>query len=231
VIVNALQRLIGMLRAPRATLTAAVARPRSLDLGVLIIFIAALCSSGFLMTRVGRLAAMDQQVRQLESLGVEVDDELYGEIRRWAPYRPAVSAALIVAGWPILWMAVAAALKAAASAAGQSVSLAQTLTVVVHASSVLALRAVIEAPINYARESLGGATSLSAILPAFGQSTFPARLLGAVDIFVVWWVMLIALGLGILYGKRTLPIARWLLGVYAAAAAVLALVQALRGGI
>jgi hypothetical protein len=68
-------------------------------------------------------------------------------------------------------------------------------------------------------------------LPAFGQSTFPARLLGAVDIFVVWWVMLIALGLGILYGTRTLPIARWLLGVYAAAAAVLALVQALRGGI
>jgi hypothetical protein len=231
VIVNALQRLIGMLRAPRATLTAAVARPRSLDLGVLIIFIAALCSSGFLMTRVGRLAAMDQQVRQLESLGVEVDDGLYGEIRRWAPYRPAISAALIVGGWPILWMTVAAALKAAASAAGQSVSLAQTLTVVVHASSVLALRAVIEAPINYARESLGGATSLSAILPAFGQSTFPARLLGAVDIFVVWWVMLIALGLGILYGKRTLPIARWLLGVYAAAAAVLALVQALRGGI
>ncbi len=220
-----------MLRAPRATLTAAVARPRSLDLGVLIIFIAALCSSGFLMTRVGRLAAMDQQVRQLESLGVEVDDGLYGEIRRWAPYRPAISAALIVGGWPILWMTVAAALKAAASAAGQSVSLAQTLTVVVHASSVLALRAVIEAPINYARESLGGATSLSAILPAFGQSTFPARLLGAVDIFVVWWVMLIALGLGILYGKRTLPIARWLLGVYAAAAAVLALVQALRGGI
>ena len=60
---------------------------------------------------------------------------------------------------------------------------------------------------------------------------FAARLLGAVDIFLVWWVVLIAMGLSILYRTRTLPIARWLLGAYAAGAAALALTQALRGGV
>ena len=229
--VNALQRLIGMLRTPRVTLTTAVARPRSLDLAILIIVISAVCSAGFLMTKVGRLAAIDQQVRHLESLGLIIDDELYGDLLRWAPYRPAVSAALIVVGWPILWVTTAAVLKAAGNRTGGSASLTQVLTVVVHASSVFALRAAIEAPVNYARESLGGATSLSIIMPAFGQSTFPARLVGAIDIFVLWWVMLVATGLGILYGKRTLPFARWLLGAYAAGAVVLALTQALRGGI
>ena len=62
-------------------------------------------------------------------------------------------------------------------------------------------------------------------------SSFPARLVGALDFFVLWWVVLLALGLGILYGARTLPIARWLFGTYAAAAVVLALAQALRGGV
>jgi hypothetical protein len=51
---------------------------------------------------------------------------------------------------------------------------AEVLTVVVHASAILAVRAVVSAPINYARESLGGATSLSMVMPAFGESTFPA---------------------------------------------------------
>jgi hypothetical protein len=90
---------------------------------------------------------------------------------------------------------------------------------------------LVATPINYARESLGGATSLSVILPTFGESTFPARLLGAVDIFIVWWVVLIAMGLGILYQTRTFSIARWLFGAYAGGAAALALTQVLRGGV
>jgi hypothetical protein len=108
---------------------------------------------------------------------------------------------------------------------------AQALAVVVHASAILAVRELVAAPINYARESLGGATSLSVIMPAFGESTFPARLFGAVDVFVVWWVLLVALGVSILYQTRTLPIARWLFGAYAGGAAALALTQALRGGV
>ena len=101
---------------------------------------------------------------------------------------------------------------------------------VVHASAVFAVRALVATPIDYARESLGGATSLSMIMPSFGESTFPARLLGAVDIFVLWWVVLLAMGLGMLYRTRTLPIARWLFGAYAAGALALAATQALRGG-
>jgi hypothetical protein len=105
------------------------------------------------------------------------------------------------------------------------------LTVVVHASAIFAVRALVATPINYLRESLGGATSLSMVMPAFSESSFPARLLGAVDLFVLWWVVLLALGLSVLYGARTMPIARWLFGAYAAAAVVLALAQALRGGV
>ncbi len=220
-----------MLRSPRATLTSAIAEPRPLQVAVLILSISAACSAGFLMTRVGRTAALDQQVRQLESFGTVVDDAAYAQLRRWVPYRPVISAAAIVIGWPVLWVTVAAILKAVGDRLWGPATFAQVFTVIVHASAVMALRSVIAAPINYARESLGGATSLAMVMPAFAESTFPARLLGAVDIFVLWWVALVAMGLGILYRTRPLPIARWLLGAYGAGAAALALTQALRGGI
>jgi hypothetical protein len=240
---RALQRLIGMVRSPRKTLTIAVSSPRSLDLALLIIVISAACSAGFLMTRVGQLAALDQQVRQLESFGAEISDDQYEALRRLVPYRPVISAALILVGWPVLWLLSALALRWFGNRVAESLprrsdergarrfaSFAQVLAVVVHASAIFAVRAVVAAPVNYARESLGGSTSLSMVMPAFAESSFPARLLGAVDIFVVWWVVLLSLGLSILYQSRTLPIARWLFGAYAGGAAALALTQALRGG-
>ena len=139
---------------------------------------------------------------------------------------------MILIGWPLLWVAAAAALQWLGNrGSGAQATFGQVLTVVVHAASVFALRSVIAAPINYARESLGGATSLSMVMPAFSESTFPARLVGAVDIFVVWWVVLVAMGLAMVYQVRTLPIARWLFGAYAAGAVALAMTQALRGGI
>jgi hypothetical protein len=229
---HALQRIIGMVRSPRATLSNAVRNPRSLDVAVFVVAISAVCSAGFLMTRVGQLAALDQQVRQLESFGVAITDDTYEQLRDVVPYRPLASAAFIVIGWPILWVATACVLQWFGNRIAESrATFPQVLTVVVHASAIFALRAVVAAPVNYARESLGGATSLGSVMPAFGDSTFSARLLGAVDVFVVWWLVLVALGLSILYQTRTLPIARWLFGAYAGGAAVVALTQALRGGV
>ena len=195
---------------------------------MVIIAVAATCSVGFLLTGVGRLAALDQAVRQLESLGATITDNRYAELRHLQSYRPIISAAAIVIGWPMMWMFAAFIFRAISK---RRATFAQALTVVVHASSILAARAVVAAPINYARESLGGSTSLGVLLPIFGETTFAARLFGAVDVFLVWWVILIAMGLSILYRTRTLPIARWLLGAYAAGAAALALTQALRGGV
>jgi hypothetical protein len=224
--------MIGVLRAPRATLTDAAADPRWLGVALLIVTISAICSVGFLMTGVGRLAGLDQQVRQLESFGATIDDETYATMRSWVPYRPAISGAIIVIGWPLMWAGLAAFVKAIGNRFGRrEIAFGQVFSIVVHASTVFALQSVVAAPINYVRESLGGATSLSTILPAFGESTFPARLLGALDIFMLWWVALMAMGLGILYEARALPIARWLIGAYGAAAVLLALTQALRGGI
>jgi hypothetical protein len=41
----------------------------------------------------------------------------------------------------------------------------------------------------------------------FDPGSFLARLLGAVDLFTVWQLMVLAIGVAVLYGKRTGPIA------------------------
>jgi hypothetical protein len=249
---NAVSRIVGMIRSPRATLSSVVAHPRSIDLAILVVVVSAACDVGFLLTRVGQLAALDQQVRHLESFGAVVTDERYALLRSLVAYRPAISAAFIIVGWPLLWLLAAALVRAVGNRVVISLpfrqgaqrdapdpphitrrpaTFAQAFTIVVHASAIFAVRSLVAAPVNYARESIGGATSLGMVMPAFGQSTFPARLLGAVDIFVLWWVVLVAIGLSILYQARTLPIARWLFGVYGIGAVALALTQALRGGI
>jgi hypothetical protein len=229
---SAVRRLIGMVWSPRVTLAAAIARPRSLDLGILIVTISTVCSVSFLVTRVGHLAALDQQVRQLESLGIAVDDRLYAQLRDWERYRPLVSALGFIVGWPALWICGAALVNAIGASTGRAqATFAQVLTVFVHASSVLALGAVVALPIDYLRESLGGATSLATMLPGLADTSFAGRLFGAIDVFALWWVALAALGLGRLYQRRTLTIARWLVGAYATGAAALALTQSLRGGV
>src|SRR5687767_16036150 len=100
-----------MVRSPRATLATVARAPRSLDLAALVIGISAVCSAGFLMTRVGQLAALDQQVRQLESFGVVITDERYEALRAMVPYRPIVTAAVIIIGWPVMWLLSARAVQ------------------------------------------------------------------------------------------------------------------------
>jgi hypothetical protein len=221
-----------MVVRPRETLTAACAEPASLATALIVLVVAAAADLSFLATDVGRLAALDQGVRQLESVGIVVTDEMYGRMLAAQPYQPVVRAAVILVGWPLGWLVLAWLLRAVYERRGAArASFWQVHTLVVHAAVVLAVRAVVAWPLNYARESLGGATTLGALFPVLSESSVVARLLGAVDLFALWGIALLALGLSILYERRPAACAKWLVGAYAAAALVLAVTQAIRGGV
>ena len=57
-------------------------------------------------------------------------------------------------------------------------------------------------------------------LPFLDETRFSARLLGSIDLFCIWWMVSLAIGLGVLYKRRTAPIATTLLVVYAVIALV-----------
>ncbi len=62
------------------------------------------------------------------------------------------------------------------------------------------------------------------------EGSFLGRLLGMVDLFVVWWVFVLAIGLAVLYRRRTQPIALGLFSVYAVIAVVVAAIMSRMGG-
>ena len=60
---------------------------------------------------------------------------------------------------------------------------------------------------------------------------FPARVLGSVDLFIIWWAVSLAIGLGVLYKKRTGPIATTLIVVYVAIGVIIAAVKSAVSGV
>jgi hypothetical protein len=54
---------------------------------------------------------------------------------------------------------------------------------------------------------------------------FAARFLGAIDLFWIWWCVSLAIGIGVLFKRKTGGIAMTFLGIYLCIALVLAVVR------
>ena len=60
--------------------------------------------------------------------------------------------------------------------------------------------------------------------------SFLARLVGAIDLFIVWQLMVLAIGVAVLYGTRTGPIVTTFYTLYALIAVGIAVVMSRIGG-
>jgi hypothetical protein len=96
---------------------------------------------------------------------------------------------------------------------------------------VLAVLSLFTTPLAYVRESMASATNLGVFLPFLDDSSFAARLLGSIDLVVIWWILSLAIGLGVLYRKRTGPIATTLLAVYVAIGVIIAAIKTASTGV
>jgi hypothetical protein len=167
-------------------------------------------------TDAGRQAALDQQVSSMESFGMQVSDEMYEQMRRRTAFLPYQTAGSIVIGSIVIALLTAAILWAIFNAAmGGDASYKKILTVLIHAGVISALGQLFTGPINYLRGSVTSATSLGALLPMLDDQSFAGRLAGMLDIFIIWWLLVLAIGLAVLYRRRTQPIFMTLFGIYA----------------
>jgi hypothetical protein len=216
-------RALGVIFSPRATYAEVASRPRIF--GVLLLVVATCCLAAglFLSTEVGRAASLDQQLTMMDSLGIGITDEQMEMLEARARYAPyfAVAGQLVVL--PLAGAVVAGLAFAVFSMlAGGSAMFRQVFAIVVHSGVLVALQTLFVLPLNYARESLSSTTSLAVFLPMADEAGFIARFLAAIDLFRVWWIVSLAIGLGVLYGKRTVPIAGAMLAIYAAIGLVVA---------
>jgi hypothetical protein len=219
-------RIVGVVFSPRATYGDVAARPRWFGVLVFVVLLGSVGVYTFLSTTVGQNAMVDQQVRQSESLGRPLTDAQYERLEQLAPYGKYFGVGYQVIFMPLAGVIVAGLAFAAFNAMmGGDAAFKQVFAVVAHSGVILALLQMSFLPVAYARESLSSTTNLAIFAPFLDENSFAARLLGAVDLVFIWWIVSLAIGLGVLYRKRTGPIAWTLLAIYLAIGVVIAAVK------
>jgi Yip1-like protein len=208
-----------------------VAEPKWFGALTLTTLLVAFFSALPMTTDAGRQATLDQQVSTMKSLGFEVTDQMYDGMERGAARLPYTTAASVLVISPIIALIVAGLLFAVFNAAmGGEASFKQLYSVIAHAGVISALGAVFSGTINYLRGATGSVANLGALLPMLPEKSFAGNLLGTIDVFLVWYVVVLAIGLAVLYRRRTQPVALALLGVYAVIALGVAVFKSVVGG-
>jgi hypothetical protein len=224
-------RFIGVITAPRDTFASVAAHPKWFGMLALTAVIVALFTALPLTTETGRQAAIDQQVQQMQSFGMTVNDQMYEQMEKGAGRMPYVTAISVIVVTPIIGVIVAGLLFAVFNAAlGGEASFKQVFSVYAHAGAISAISTIFSGIINYFRGSMGSVANLGALMPMLPENSFAGRLLGMVDVFLIWYIVALAIGLAVLYRRRTQPIAISLLTVYAVIAIAIALVKSRVGG-
>jgi hypothetical protein len=219
-------RFLGILFAPRATYADVAAHPRWLGIFLTVFLVSAAASVALLSTEVGRNAVIDQQVAARESFGRPMTQAEIDGVEKFAPYFVYITPAFQLVGLSVIGLIVAGLSFAVFNAMlGGDATFKQVFAVVCHSGVVLAALSVFTTPLAYVRESLSSATNLGIFLPFLDESSFLARMLGALDLIFIWWMLSLAIGLGVLYRKRTGPIAITILVIYAAIAVIIAAIK------
>jgi Yip1-like protein len=224
-------RLFGILTSPRAAYADVAARPRVLGALAAVILISSVAVYTFMSTEVGKQAGLDMQVRQMESFGRTMTDAQYQRMEQMAAYAPYFGAGAQVVTLPLMALIIAGIAFAVFNAAlGGDATFKQVYAVVAHSGVIIAVQQLFTLPLDYVRETLSSPTNLGVFLPFLDENSFPARLLGSIDLFVIWWSISLAIGLGVLYRKRTGPIATTLLVIYVTIGLVIAAVKTALAG-
>jgi hypothetical protein len=224
-------RIIGVLTSPRATYADVAARPRWLGVLLFVILLGGAATFAFLSTEVGKQALLEQQVRFMEGFGVKFSDAQYQRMEAGIQRAPYTGFAGQAISLPLIALIVAGiALGVFNAILGGDGTFKQVYAVVAHSGVVITLATLFGLPLAYARETMSSTTNLAVFAPFLDESSFPARFLGSIDLFQLWWIVSLSIGLGVLYRKRTGPIATTMIAIYVAIALIIAAIKSAVSG-
>lgn len=224
-----MRRVTGVLLHPRATMAEVVRHPVFITTWAAVLLAVLVCGGLLLSTDVGRQALVDERVRLTEALGGRVDDAAYARLQANPPYLVYFTSGGRLLLTPELTLLVAVGVMVLARIDDARLSYRTALAITVHASVVLALQQIVATPFHVIQEALTSPTTVAGILRVFDEGTLPSRLFGTIDVFGLWWVWLLSVGLAAATGRPARRYLWRLLAVYAGVAAVVAVGFALAG--
>lgn len=217
-----LARMAGVIFSPRETFAAVVARPRWF--GVLAISVAIMAGATYflLSTETGQQQALDQNVRALEAFGQTVTDEMYAQIERGMENARYTGAISVLIATPLFMVLTAGLMHVIfGMVGGGNGTFRQVYAIVAHSAVISAIQQVFTVSLTIASGEPAGA-NLGIFVPMLDETSFVLKFLEAIDLFLVWSTFVTAIGLSVLYKRRTGPIATVLFVIYAVIALIIA---------
>jgi hypothetical protein len=220
-------RLIGVLFSPKETFAAIVARPRWLAVMIVTLVMSSAAYYVILSSQDMQDAIVDQQVRAMESRGNVVSDQQIANIERFIGYLPVGYAVGIFVLGPLFGAAIAGIVTGIfTTLMGGNGTFKQVFAVMNHAGFIPAISALfIAGMLAVGAKPIGArppGANLGVFLQMLEETSFLAVLLRSIDMFLLWWMVVLAIGLGVLYKRRTGPIATTFIGLYIVIALLIA---------
>ncbi len=200
-------RVVGIVTGPTDTLRGVIQYPRPIGVLALVCLALAVATAGPQFTEKGRRAMLDMQVQQMERFtGQPVTPEAYSRMEHSAGLGPYFTLAGIFVMIPVTTLIFTGLYWAGFNAfLGGMGTFKQVLAIVTHSQVITALGALVSAPIQYMQSVVtpGGPFSLAALAPMLDPDGFAASFLGMLTVFQIWSVAVTAIGLALLYRRKT----------------------------
>jgi hypothetical protein len=225
------ERLTGAIFSPKPTFESVSGYPVWIDVLAITVLLTALSWFAFLSTDTGRQAFIDQQFQQQEAWGQTITPQVEERINNSAPVmRWVIPISTVVIG-PLFVVIIAGVLYGVfAALLGGGATFKQTLAVVVHAGIVSTVGFLGTMALNFVRGTMSSATNLCVFVQMLPENSFLVRFLGMIDLVWVWYLIVLAIGLGVLYRRKTSTIALGFFAVYLVVALGIAGVRSALGG-
>jgi hypothetical protein len=230
-----LGRAIGIITSPGAMFVHVVRDPRPAAILFLVSAVIAFAGTIPQFTQTGRQAILNTQVEMIERFGQTVTDEMYARMEEQATSVTSRVFGIVSAfvSMPIVALFFTALFWGIFNVVfGGTATFKQVLGIVTHSMVIMAVGALVALPIQLMQTTFTftGPFNLGALVPFLDQEGFVARFLSATNAFTIWQTIVTAIGLGVLYKRKSTGIAISLLALYGVAIAIgVSLFSALMG--
>lgn len=213
---------MGVIFSPRETFAAVAARPKWFGAIAVAVVVIGAAQFVLLSSDVGKDLALEQNVKFMEAFGRTIGDEQYAAMERQMEYAKYTGPLATMIFTPVVMLLTAGLMHVMFGlVGGGNGTFKHVYAISAHAAIISGLQVVFTTIVTLAAGRAAGA-NLAVFAPTIEDTTFAYKFLSYIDLFYVWSTFITAVGLGVLYKRRTAPIAMVLLGIYFVIAALIA---------
>ncbi len=218
-----LARVIGVIFSPREAFAAVVAKPKWLGAVAVAVLITGGAQFALLSTDIGKELALEQQVSAIEAFGATISDEMYASMEQGMETARYTGPVATIFFTPLILLISSGILHVMFGlVGGGNGTFKQVYAISAHSAIVSSLQIVFTTIVTLAAGRSAAGANLAVFVPTLDDTTFIYKFLSYIDLFYVWSTFVSAVGLAVLYKRRTGPIAMILFGIYAVFAALIA---------